>query len=139
MNSTEKFPGRKGVAATIHFGDFRDVELSQQFDMVMSFGLIEHFDDPVLLVKDHARLCAPGSRVALTVPDFATPVNRFLMKHCDPPGYEKHHLQLWIAKRCRLPSKRSDIQNVKVGSAQKWRIYPRGWGLPRGRINHLLS
>ena len=61
MNSTEKFPGRKGVAATIHFGDFRDVELSQQFDMVMSFGLIEHFDDPVSIVNAQARLCARWS------------------------------------------------------------------------------
>ena len=37
MKSAEEFLGRQGVDATIHFGDFRDVELSQQFDMVYVF------------------------------------------------------------------------------------------------------
>ena len=126
MNSTEKIPGRKKVAATIHFGDFRDVELSQQFDMVMSFGLIEHFDDPVLIVKHHARLCAPGGRVALTVPNLATPVNRFLMKHCDPSGYERHHLAIMDRQALHAAFEAVGLQNVKVGSAQEPRIYPGG-------------
>ena len=139
MNSTEKFLGRKGVAATIHFGDFRDVELSRQFDMVMSFGLIEHFDYPVLIVKDYARLCAPGGRVALTVPNFATLVNRLLMKHCDSPGYEKHCLQLWIAKLCRLPSKRSDFRMYRSVPHRSGAYILGDGGLPLGQINRLLS
>lgn len=61
MKSAEEFLGRKEVDATIHFGDVRDVELSQQFGMVMSFGLIEHFDDPVSIVNAQARLCARWS------------------------------------------------------------------------------
>lgn len=140
MRSAEEFLGRQGVDATIHFGDFRDIELSQQFDMVMSFGLIEHFDDPVPIVKDHARLCAPGGRVALTIPNFATPVNRFLMKHCDPPGYEGHNLEIMSREALQAAFEVAGLQNVKVGSAQGPRIYPGGdRRLLRGRINRFLS
>lgn len=140
MNSAKEFLIQAGVDATIHLGDFREAELSQQFDMVMSFGLIEHFDDPVPIIVDHARLCAPGGLVAVTVPNFATPVNRFLMKHVDPPGYEGHNLAIMNPDALQCAFKAAGLQNVKVGSAQGPRIYPGGdRRLMLGRMNRRLS
>lgn len=140
MESAKEFLAQAGVNANIHFGDFREVELSQQFDMVMSFGLIEHFDDPVPIIVDHARLCAPGGRVAVTVPNFATPVNRFLMKHVDPPGYEGHNLAIMNRSALQSAFESAGLLNVKTGAAQGPRIYPGGdYRLLRGRINRGLS
>jgi SAM-dependent methyltransferase len=140
MQSAQEFLSRQGVQATIHFGDFREVELPQKFDMVMSFGLIEHFDDPVPVIRDHARQCVPGGRVAITVPNFATPVNRFLMKHVDPPGYEGHNLAIMSCAALRSAFEAAGLKNVKVGAAQGPRIYPGGdRSLLLGRINRFVS
>jgi len=140
MKSAKEFLAQAGVNADIHLGDFREVELSQQFDMVMSFGLIEHFDDPVPIIANHARLCAPGGRVAVTVPNFATPVNRFLMKHVDPVGYKGHNLTIMNLDALQSAFEEAGLRNVKVGAAQGPRIYPGGDDrLLIGRINRRLS
>ncbi len=59
------------VDALIHAGDIRFIELPQQFDVVASFGLIEHFQDPASILRHHARFCRPGGCVAVTIPNFA--------------------------------------------------------------------
>lgn len=140
MENAQKRLQREGVDATIHFGDFRDVKLPLQFDMVMSFGLIEHFDDPVPIIRDHARFCAPGGRVAITIPNFATPINRFLMKHVDPPGYEGHNLEIMNRQALQSAFEKAGLRNVKVGSAQGPRVYPGGdYRLFLGRLNRKLA
>lgn len=40
------------------------------FDLVCSWGLIEHFDDPRPLVRQHVTLARPGGRVLIGVPHY---------------------------------------------------------------------
>ncbi|MBW7970297.1 class I SAM-dependent methyltransferase [Bradyrhizobium sp. BR 10289] len=40
------------------------------FDLVFSFGVIEHFDDPRPIVRKHVEVLRPGGRAIITVPNY---------------------------------------------------------------------
>lgn len=41
---------------------------ANQFDLVWSQGLIEHFNNPAILIKEHIKICKPGKTVLISVP-----------------------------------------------------------------------
>lgn len=41
------------------------------FDVVCSFGFIEHFEDPRMVIRKHLELLAPGGKLIITLPHFA--------------------------------------------------------------------
>lgn len=43
----------------------------QKFDIVCSFGFIEHFEDIRQVVQKHAELITPGGKLVITMPNFA--------------------------------------------------------------------
>lgn len=43
--------------------------IGRRFDVVMSFGLIEHFEDPGLAIKRHIELLAPGGYLVIGIPN----------------------------------------------------------------------
>jgi SAM-dependent methyltransferase len=92
--ATKQILGELQIAAQIHHGDIRSFDLPYQCDLVVSFGLLEHFLDPVPIVRDHMRFCKPGGYVAVTVPNLATPVNNALMRWFDPQGVPAHQLEI---------------------------------------------
>lgn len=55
----------------IHKADFLTFESDRQFDVVSSFGFVEHFDDPPAMARRHFDLVKPGGTVVLGIPNFA--------------------------------------------------------------------
>jgi SAM-dependent methyltransferase len=55
----------------IHKADFITWEAGRTYDVVASFGFIEHFDDPAGIVDRHFALAEPGGTVVITLPNFA--------------------------------------------------------------------
>ena len=49
-------------------------------DVVFSFGLIEHFDDPYLCIAKHIALLKDKGKAVIVVPNFASPFYHFLQK-----------------------------------------------------------
>lgn len=47
---------------------------ANSFTAVVSTEVLEHLDQPELLVAEAARLCTPGGKVILATPDFSTPL-----------------------------------------------------------------
>ncbi len=43
--------------------------LAGTFDIVISFGFVEHFDDPRPVIKRHIEFCRPGGYVAIVIPN----------------------------------------------------------------------
>src|SRR3989344_7727101 len=68
-----------------------------KFDMVCSFGFIEHFDDINPVIKKHAELIAPGGKLIVTPPHFA---------HAQ---YTLH----WIIDRKNLEKHNTRIMNLR--------------------------
>ena len=51
--------------------DLRDTSFAPaSFDWVVSYGVIEHFDDPRDVVSAHLRLVKPGGTTVMTVPNY---------------------------------------------------------------------
>jgi trans-aconitate methyltransferase len=57
--------------ATWIVSDLYDMSLDDEFDLVLCTEVLEHLHEPGQAVVELGRLCAPGGRVAITVPDGA--------------------------------------------------------------------
>lgn len=49
-------------------GDCRDVPFTDSFDVVWSQGLLEHFDDTEVIVRQHFKALRPGGAALISVP-----------------------------------------------------------------------
>jgi SAM-dependent methyltransferase len=95
--------GEKGVAATranleaagargeIEHADFFAVEPRPEYDLVLSLGFIEHFDDLGAVFERHVGWVAPGGLLAIGVPNYRG-VNRIVQGFSDPAHLAMHNL-----------------------------------------------
>jgi 2-polyprenyl-3-methyl-5-hydroxy-6-metoxy-1,4-benzoquinol methylase len=62
-----------GVEAPVYQRDLFDPndDLQERFDHVISFGLIEHFEDPVAVLKVMRRFLKPSGRIMTLIPNLA--------------------------------------------------------------------
>lgn len=126
LAQAREFLAEAGIAACLHEGDLRAVTLPQPVDLAVSFGLIEHFEDPVPMLKQHARFCRPGGYVAVTVPNFRTPLNRLLMRWFDPPAVPAHYLHIMQRGALQQALRAAGLVDVEAGACEGPRIYPGG-------------
>lgn len=64
------------------------------YDLVYSEGLIEHFDDPAQVVRDHLRLLKNGGYLYILIPNLAGAVNRGLANFFDKNAFVIHNLKI---------------------------------------------
>jgi 2-polyprenyl-3-methyl-5-hydroxy-6-metoxy-1,4-benzoquinol methylase len=57
--------------------------LPSGFDVVASFGLVEHFADPMLVLESHAAAVKPGGYVIIGMPNI-TGINRIFQRVANP-------------------------------------------------------
>ncbi len=62
-----------------------------RFDLVYSFGVVEHFDDLAGILRAHARLCRPGGRVVVTAPNLEG-ASGVLFRRASPSLLESHRV-----------------------------------------------
>jgi 2-polyprenyl-3-methyl-5-hydroxy-6-metoxy-1,4-benzoquinol methylase len=72
--------------------DVFDWDPGRTYDVVTSFGVIEHFDDPRPLIDRHFELAAPGGRVVIGLPNFARGQHA-LHWLFDRPNLRRHNLR----------------------------------------------
>jgi SAM-dependent methyltransferase len=80
-----------GIDAEIHEADFRDYFPTQLFDLVCSFGLIEHFADVEAVLLEHFRLTRPGGHIVVGVPNFRG-INGRILRHTCPSLFGWHNV-----------------------------------------------
>lgn len=71
-----------------HIGDFQSFNPSQLYDLVVSFQVIEHLEEPENFIRLCARCCKPGGQVALFTVNRLRPYNRKRMRYGKPPEME---------------------------------------------------
>ena len=80
-------------------GDLRREDLRatsfprETFDLVYSLGVIEHFDDPRGIVRDHLSLVRPGGTALMTVPNYRG-VYGTLKRYFDAESLLYHNLEI---------------------------------------------
>lgn len=74
-----------------HEEDFQAFDKGR-YDVVSSFGFIEHFDDWRMLVEKHIGITKPGGTVIVEVPNLSSPIYRSLYETFEPSVLENHVL-----------------------------------------------
>lgn len=83
-----------GLKADLFQDDFFNHHLPKaSFDVVASFGLIEHFDDARSVVQYHLELVKRGGVALMAVPNYGG-VYGFLQRWCDPLNLALHNLKI---------------------------------------------
>ena len=85
----------------------------EQFDFVTSFGLIEHFEDPALLVKQHIDLLKPNGMAIITIPNYGGIYGR-VQKWCDPENIDLHNLNIMTTQALESLVDRSKVSDVRA-------------------------
>lgn len=73
-------------------GDLFQYEAIKQYDMVLSCGLIEHFNDTKDIISKHLNFLKPGGTLFITLPNFKG-VNGLIQQKFDPENYGKHNIK----------------------------------------------
>jgi trans-aconitate methyltransferase len=72
-------------------GDLFKYQPEQQYDLVLSCGLIEHFQDTKDIIARHLQFLKPGGTLFITLPNF-TGVNGWVQRKYDIDNYKKHNI-----------------------------------------------
>ena len=78
---------------TVYIGDFFDIKPAPKFDIVMSFGFIEHFDDPSTVVSRHLDWLSPEGKLIIGIPNFSN-FHGNLQKILDKSVYDAHNIAI---------------------------------------------
>ena len=94
----------------------------EKYDMVLSFGLIEHFSDTTSIIKTHLQFLKPGGTLFITLPNF-TGVNGWVQENFDKENYDKHYIDCmnpaFLAETCtKLGLK--NVQSYYHGRFSTW-------------------
>ena len=63
------------------------------YDVVTSFGVIEHFNDARLVVKKHLDFVRPGGLALITIPNYSR-IYGTMQRWCDAPNLLLHNLEI---------------------------------------------
>jgi SAM-dependent methyltransferase len=63
----------------------------QKYDLVLSCGLIEHFNDTKDIIRRHIDFLKPGGTLLITLPNFRA-LNGWFQKSFDKDNYDKHNI-----------------------------------------------
>jgi SAM-dependent methyltransferase len=80
-----------GLEGKIHHADFFTTD-AERYDVVLSFGFIEHFDDLEGVFARHLDFVKPGGRLVIGVPNFRG-LNKTLQRWSDPAYLALHNLR----------------------------------------------
>ena len=74
-------------------GDFLAFSPKREYDIVCSFGFIEHFTNWQDVLLAHARAVKKGGSLVIETPNFRGGVQRFLHRWLDAENYRRHHIE----------------------------------------------
>jgi 2-polyprenyl-3-methyl-5-hydroxy-6-metoxy-1,4-benzoquinol methylase len=114
-----------GIKADIRCEDANFTTFSKSsFDLVFSFGLIEHFEDPRQMVLAHVELLAPGGVAIISVPNYSG-IYLKLQSFFNPKNLDIHNLTIMNEKSIlELVPKSSNLiaRSFTYGRFSPWLI-----------------
>jgi len=75
------------------YGDFFAIKPKASYDVVMSLGFVEHFDDPVQVIRLHTEWLCPGGALVIGVPNF-TGLHGFAQRLLDREILRAHNTKM---------------------------------------------
>ncbi len=102
--------------------DLFKYETPQQYDLVLSCGLIEHFLDTEDIIKRHISFLKPGATLFITLPNF-TAVNGWFQKTFDKENYDKHNIDSMNPQLLAEICENAGLVNVNAGYFGKFSVW----------------
>jgi len=127
VDETRSFLSGANIAAEIAFGDLREYSKESGFDVVVSAGLLEHYDSPVTVVAHHARIAGIGNLVLVTVPNFATPMARDTFRWSNPDAFKTHNLDVMCPERLADVFHEAGLAEIDAGYGGGSQLYVPSW------------
>lgn len=91
------------------------------FDVVGSFGFLEHFGDPKQVVRNHAELLRPGGHLVISVPNFRY-VNYYLKAFFNRDFIPTHNLELMDLDNFRACFDMPELEVISSGPIGSYRF-----------------
>lgn len=104
------------ISADLSLGDIRDAVIPPT-DLVMSFGLVEHFTSPSDALRNHRRFVKSGGHVAVTVPNYAHPVVVKAMRWFSPETLATHNLAIMSVPALHRAMSDAGLTEIEVGES----------------------
>jgi 2-polyprenyl-3-methyl-5-hydroxy-6-metoxy-1,4-benzoquinol methylase len=97
--------------SSIKTGDFFQIAPVSKYDVVMSLGFIEHFENVDNVVNLHLKWLKPGGILIIGVPNF-TGVNRLIQSILDKTIIDKHNLKIMNLNYFNKVAKKFNLNTV---------------------------
>lgn len=114
-----------GLKIDLRHADLFNNDLPKEtFDVVASFGVIEHFDDARLAVQNHLDLVAPGGVALIVVPNYRS-IYGSLQRWCDLTNLELHNLEIMTPSALTALVSSKNASNARAyyfGSVSPWLV-----------------
>ncbi|MFD2874568.1 class I SAM-dependent methyltransferase [Mucilaginibacter ximonensis] len=104
INQLLEANGLKQGDVNIIEADLFEYKPTQQYDIVSSFGLIEHFKDTKAIIQTHLPFLEENGTLFITLPNFKS-INGWVQRTFDRENYDKHYIE------CMDPALLSGIFN----------------------------
>jgi 2-polyprenyl-3-methyl-5-hydroxy-6-metoxy-1,4-benzoquinol methylase len=82
-----------GAFEQASLADYAASYRGEGFDLVLSLGFVEHFENFCEVLLEHVRLTKLGGRIVIGAPNFATPFQRALHQSLDQRNLANHVLE----------------------------------------------
>lgn len=103
-----------GLKINLYHEDFFNHHLPPAyFDVVTSFGVIEHFDDACPVVERHLDLVKPGGVALIAVPNYGG-IYGSLQRWCDAPNLELHNMKIMNPYALRALVKSPNFESARA-------------------------
>jgi len=103
-------------------GDLFKYQPEKQYALVLSCGLIEHFNDTKDIIARHLQFLKPGGTLFITLPNF-TGVNGWVQRKYDMSNYEKHNISSMNPELLAGYCKELGLKNVQASYYGKFSIW----------------
>jgi len=102
--------------------DLFSYQPEKQYDLVLSCGLIEHFNDTADIINRHIAFVKPGGTLFITLPNFKA-VNGWFQKKFDRENYDKHNIDSMNPVLLKSICEKAGLKEVKAGYFGRFSVW----------------
>lgn len=94
-------------------GDFFEFSSDDKYNIVLSVGFIEHFEDTELVIRKHIDLLSASGHLLITLPNFRG-INGLVQKYFDPKNYKIHNIRSMELRRLKRILSGMELKEFRV-------------------------
>lgn len=102
--------------------DLFNYQPEKQYGLVLSCGLIEHFNDTADIINRHIAFVKPGGVLFITLPNFKA-VNGWFQKKFDKENYDKHNIDSMNPELLQSICEKAGLRDVECTYFGKFSVW----------------